>query len=112
MQFVSTKDHITMPNTALTLDQFRTDMLAADYDEVLERTWAPDTVIGTHTHPFDANAIVAHGEMWLAAEGASEQHLQPGDRFHLLANVPHKERYGAAGATYWVARRNAAAQAL
>ena len=33
------------------------------------------------------------------------RHLQPGDRFELAAEVPHTERYGPAGATYWVARR-------
>jgi hypothetical protein len=28
-----------------------------------------------------------------------------GDGFELDALVPHSERYGAAGATYWVARK-------
>ena len=30
-----------------TLAQFRATMLAAGYDEVLERVWAPDTVVDT-----------------------------------------------------------------
>ena len=90
-----------------TLDQFRSTMLAAGYDEVLERVWAPGTVLGTHTHPFEANALVVQGEMWLnvAAEGA--QRLQPGDRFRVAAHVPHDERYGDDGATVWVARKAA-----
>ena len=88
-----------------TLDQFRTEMLAAGYDEVLERPWAPDTVVDTHTHPFEANAIGVHGEMWLAVGDGVAQRLVPGDRFHLQANEPHSERYGPEGATYWVARR-------
>ena len=28
-------------------------------------------------------------------------------RFELAAAAPHAERYGAAGATYWAARRHA-----
>lgn len=88
-----------------TLAQFRATMLAAGYDEVLERVWAPDTVVDTHTHPFEANAIVVRGEMWLGENG-SERLLLPGDRFHLQAHAPHTERYGPEGATYWVARRS------
>ena len=61
-----------------TLAQFRATMLAAGYDEVLERVWAPDTVVDTHTHPFEANAIVVRGEMWLGENG-SERRLLPGE---------------------------------
>ena len=35
------------------------------------------------------------------------RHLLAGDTFELDAHVPHAERYGAEGAAYWVARRNA-----
>ena len=87
------------------LDQFRSEMLAAGYDEVLERPWAPGAVVATHTHPFQANAVVVQGQMWLTEEGGPERELGPGDRFHLQANVPHAERYGPQGATYWVARK-------
>lgn len=87
------------------LDAFRATALAAGFDEVLEREWAPGTVIPTHTHDFDVDAVVVRGEMWLGCEGRTE-HLRPGDRFRLARNVPHDERYGAQGAAYWVARRN------
>ncbi|MBP0599792.1 AraC family transcriptional regulator [Herbaspirillum sp. LeCh32-8] len=90
---------------AESFEQFRQSMLAQGYDEVLERTWEPDTVIDTHTHPFEANAVISRGEMFLAVQGQAERRLLPGDRFHLLPNVPHAERYGAQGATYWVARK-------
>jgi hypothetical protein len=43
--------------------------------------------------------------MWLTHDGTT-QHLRPGDRFELDEGVPHAERYGAAGATYWAARRH------
>jgi quercetin dioxygenase-like cupin family protein len=48
---------------------------------------------------------VVQGEMWLGERGGPARRLVPGDRFHLAADVPHDERYGAEGATYWVARR-------
>jgi hypothetical protein len=95
-----------MPTPELTWEQFRADMLAAGYDEVLERQWAPDTVLATHTHPFEASALVVQGEMWLAVAGEPARHLLPGDRFHVQPEAPHEERYGPQGATYWVARRN------
>jgi hypothetical protein len=43
--------------------------------------------------------------MWLSV-GQATQHLAAGDNFELDRDVPHAERYGHAGATYWVARRN------
>lgn len=93
--------------TTPTYIEFCDQMLAAGYDEVLERLWAPETVVRTHTHPFEANALVVAGEMWLSVRGGPARHLLPGDRFHLQPNEPHEERYGAAGATYWVARKAA-----
>ena len=80
---------------------------AAGFDEVLQRDWAPHTVLDTHTHPFSVQALVIAGEMWLS-DATGTRHLQPGDRFELGFEVPHAERYGAQGASYWVARRNAA----
>jgi mannose-6-phosphate isomerase-like protein (cupin superfamily) len=88
-------------------EAFAADARARGFDEVLERRWAPDTVLDTHTHDFGVDAIVTQGEMWLTC-GDRTQHLKTGDRFRLEPNVPHAERYGAEGATYWVARRNPA----
>ena len=85
--------------------QFEAAARAQGFDEVLVREWAPLTVLDTHTHPFAVRAIVVAGEMWLT-EDEQTRHLVVGDRFELARDVPHAERYGAAGATYWVARRN------
>ena len=92
--------------TALTFEQFQTDARARGFDEVLERHWAPDTVLDIHTHDFGVRALVTAGELWLTV-GDQTQHLVAGQAFTLDANVPHAERYGAAGASYWVARRHA-----
>ena len=89
---------------------FKSNALADGFDEALVREWAPDTVVESHSHPFDADAVVTQGEMWLTCAG-STRHLKPGDTFSLASGVPHSERYGAQGATYWVARRTASPNA-
>jgi len=84
---------------------FEATARAQGFDEVLVRDWLPLTVLDTHTHPFAVSALVVAGEMWLTQAGETRQ-LHPGDRFTLQRNEPHAERYGEAGASYWVARRN------
>lgn len=91
--------------TTQTFESFKTKQLEAGFDEVIERTWQPNTVLDTHTHPFAVDALVVQGEMWLTVNGQT-QHLFPQDRFTLGRDVPHEERYGAKGATYWVARKS------
>jgi quercetin dioxygenase-like cupin family protein len=88
-----------------TFEVFEAEARAAGFDEARVREWAPDTVLDTHTHAFDADAVVTQGEMWLTCKGDT-RHLLPGDTFSLAREVPHAERYGPQGATYWVARRN------
>ena len=89
---------------AESFNEFETRAKAQGYDQVLERRWEIDTVVDTHVHPFDANAVVVQGEMWLTV-GDQTQHLLAGDTFALARGTPHSERYGKEGATYWVARR-------
>ncbi len=88
-------------------ESFAAESRAAGFEEVLERNWPPNTALDTHTHPFSVRALVVQGEMWLTVDG-STQHLREGERFALEQGVPHTERYGAEGATFWVARRYAA----
>ncbi len=90
----------------VTFTEFEAEALAQGFDAVLERRWEPGTVLETHTHPFDAKALVVRGEMWLTV-GNDTRHLKAGDTFALDRDVPHAERYGGDGATYWVARRSA-----
>jgi len=88
------------------LAEFEAAARREGYDEVAERIWSANTVVETHQHPFAVKAIVVAGEMWLT-EGEITRHLRAGDRFELARSVPHAERYGAEGATYWAARRHA-----
>ena len=89
----------------VTFEEFQAAGLAEGYDEVIERQWKPNLTVDTHGHPFVAKAVVTQGEMWLTHGGATH-HLVPGDTFLLAKEEPHAERYGSAGATYWVARKN------
>jgi hypothetical protein len=91
-------------DTAL-LEAFKAEARAEGYDEIVERKWAPSTVVDIHTHAFAVRALVVQGEMWLKV-GRAERHLRPGDEFALDRETPHSERYGPEGATYWAARRN------
>lgn len=84
-------------------EAFAAEQRAIGCDEVLERVWKPEIVVGTHTHPFSVRALVAQGDMWLTI-GERVQHLVAGERFELDHGVPHAERYGSRGAIVWVAR--------
>ena len=90
----------------VSLEAFEKEAHAQGFDEVVERKWAPSTVVVSHTHPFAVRALVVLGEMWLDVDGGGERHLLPGDEFRIEREIPHTERYGAEGATYWAARRN------
>ena len=88
----------------ITFDTFRQEALDAGFDEVLERQWDADIFLDTHTHPFSVRALVVKGEMWLGM-GDQARRLTPGSTFEVAYEVPHSERYGPEGATYWVARK-------
>ncbi len=89
----------------MTYDEFESATRAEGFDEVLVREWQPGQVVDTHRHPFAVKALVVRGDFWLT-EGDNVRHLQAGDRFELAPDVPHAERYGNEGATFWAARRN------
>lgn len=89
----------------MTFEEFAAAARAKGFDEVVERKWAPSATLDSHTHPFAVQALVVQGEMWLTV-GNDVRHLKPGDEFTLDREVPHAERYGVDGATYWAARRN------
>ena len=93
--------------TLPTFDEFETEARAQGFDQVLERLWTPDQVVGSHAHPFAVSALVVAGELWLGCEDQT-RHLQAGDRFTLEPGALHDERYGPEGATFWVARRHPA----
>ena len=80
-----------------TLAQFRATMLAAGYDEVLERVWAPDTVVDTHTIRLKPMPSLCGARCGSAKNGRCAA-IVASDHFHLQAHAPHSERYGPEGA--------------
>jgi quercetin dioxygenase-like cupin family protein len=88
--------------------QFEAEVRARGAEQVIERRWQPRTEVGVHSHPFDADALVVQGEMWLTVQGET-RHLRPGDTFAISRGVEHAERYGEEGATFWVGRRGGSA---
>ena len=91
-----------------TFEAFESDALAQGFDEVLVREWAPGQVLDSHCHPFAVKALVVRGELELTVDGTRRQ-IVAGQGFELARDVPHGERYGPDGATFWVARRHAPA---
>ena len=89
----------------INFEQYQAEFLAKGFDEVMVRDWAAHQVAPTHTHEFDANALIVKGEMWLTV-GEDTRHLMAGDTFELTHGTPHSEKYGPDGATFWVARLN------
>lgn len=94
-----------MQSDTTTFEQFQNEMTAAGFQEVLERHWDAGITVPIHSHTFEAKALLTEGEMWLTEQGGAARRLLPGDRFHLLPNISHEERYGPQGATLWIARR-------
>ncbi|MBC7717253.1 MAG: AraC family transcriptional regulator [Pseudorhodobacter sp.] len=100
---------MTVATAHPSLQEFETTARADGYTEVLTREWLPLAVLDTHSHPFDARALVVRGELWLTVGTGADQHtrhIAAGQRFELARNTPHDERYGSDGATFWVARRS------
>lgn len=93
-----------MSDSSPSFEAFRAEHLARGFDEVLVREWAPGQVVAEHTHPFAVKARVVAGSLVLGCRGG-EHPLSTGDGFELAAGEPHTERYGPAGAVFWVARR-------
>lgn len=88
-------------------EQFTRQLALDGYTETLTRTWEPNQLVATHSHPFDAHAMVLEGEFTLSWNGQS-QTLRKGDTFSMAAGCEHVEQYGSQGATYLVGRRQVA----
>lgn len=88
-------------------EQFTLQLAQNGYTETVTRSWEPNQLVDSHSHPFDAHALVLKGEFTLSWDGQT-QTLRQGDTFSLAAGCEHVEHYGAQGATYLVGRRYAA----
>lgn len=74
------------------------------YREFVTVEREPHNVLDTHTHPFEARALITLGELRLVTD-TWEQCCRVGDQFHLTAHAPHSEFCGAEGVHYLVGRK-------
>ena len=85
-------------------DEFLATIADGGYAEIVAVTRAADAIFDTHSHPFDAQALVLHGEMKIRI--ADTEHLyRAGDVFQVPARCEHSERFGPQGVTYLAARK-------
>lgn len=91
----------------MTPDQFAQTLLSDGFEPAVTITREPGGWLDEHTHPFEARALILAGEIGIATAG-TERVYRAGDVFHLLAETPHSEWYGAEGVRYLVGRRPAA----
>ena len=88
----------------MTEQEFRKMLAEHGVETVVEVQREPNGSLDTHTHPFEASALILEGEITLVAEGKTT-HFKAGDTFRLAANVPHTEHYGPQGVRYLAGRK-------
>jgi quercetin dioxygenase-like cupin family protein len=86
--------------------EFEAAIRSQGFDEVIEKTAVPGFEAKPHTHPFDVRILVLEGQMTVVKEGRPYV-CNPGETFEMEANCEHFERFGAAGSTYLLGRRQA-----
>ena len=74
------------------------------FAEVVTVTRNGGEVLDTHSHPFEAKALILDGELHLRV-GDTVRVYRPGDIFHLQPNEPHSETFGPQGVQYLVGRK-------
>ena len=76
------------------------------FENTVTVTREPGGMLGDHTHPFEAKALILSGEIRIVT-AAAERVYGVGEVFHLQAHEPHSEFYGPAGVSYLVGRKPA-----
>jgi quercetin dioxygenase-like cupin family protein len=85
-------------------DLFRQELQRKGFATITTVTREPDGFLDTHSHPFEAKALILSGEITLVCQGQGTLY-RPGEVFYLAQAEPHTERYGPAGVTYLVGRK-------
>jgi quercetin dioxygenase-like cupin family protein len=84
--------------------EFRTCVTEEGFAPPVEVVREPNGFLGTHSHPFEAKALILQGEIQIGI-GAVTTLYRPGDVFHLSLAQDHWERYGTEGVVYLSARK-------
>jgi len=91
----------------MTPEQFADELAREGFEPAVTVTREAGGMLGDHTHPFEAKALILSGDIRIAT-AASERVYQAGDVFHLAAEEPHSEFYGMLGVQYLVGRKTPA----
>ena len=81
---------------------------AEGFDQFVRVEREPHGMLDTHSHAFEAKALVLAGDIRLRTADGAERTYRAGEVFHLEHGELHAEWYGPEGVTYLVARRSAA----
>ena len=87
----------------MTEKEFR-ELLAAQGFETVALVEREPGSLDTHTHPFEARALILDGEITIVSERGT-QHCGAGATFHLAVNESHAESYGPRGVRYLAGRK-------
>lgn len=85
-------------------ERFTLQLREQGFEQVTTVTREANGFFDTHTHPFEARALILNGEITLICQGQQKLY-RPGEVFHLALAEPHAERYGPAGVSYLVGRK-------
>lgn len=91
----------------MTPEQFAAELAREGFEPAVTVTREAGGMLGDHTHPFDAKALILAGEIGITVAGV-EQVYRAGEMFQLPAATQHSECYGAEGVTYLAGRRHPA----
>jgi quercetin dioxygenase-like cupin family protein len=86
---------------------FEAGLRREGYQEVTTVEMKPMQVNPTHSHDFDAKALILSGDITITC-GSEAKRYVAGDVFQLAAGTPHVEHVGERGVGYLVGRRRAA----
>ncbi len=84
---------------------FFNSLTAEGFAEPVKVSRDPNGFLDSHTHPFEAKALILEGEIKIVV-ASHEQTYRAGDVFHLAENTAHAEYYGPNGVTYLVGRKS------
>jgi quercetin dioxygenase-like cupin family protein len=84
---------------------FKIQLEAELFNEIVEVVKPANEFVGIHTHPFEAKALIVQGELSISVNNVSRLY-KLGDVFQLAPNTPHTEQYGPTGVSYLVGRKS------
>lgn len=85
-------------------EQFLKMVRHEGFSEVVRVAREPGTMLESHTHPFEAKALILDGEIRITT-AAGDRTYRADDIFHLQAQETHAAFYGPQGVQYLAGRK-------